>query len=148
MSLDSGAQTIRLGGAGPVSHLHGGATLTGCFFYNGSRFRGSRFKDSSFILFLTFHPSLFTIHTSLFLLSVVDCDLGFHNEVLPSCLVAGQNLSYLCVLQICFLLLLILLSLGLLLFSLEDVVDLLQWRRLEKVRISSGVDAAYYVAVR
>jgi len=43
MSLASGAQTIRLGGAGPVSHLHGGATLTGCFFtwfkVPGSRFR-------------------------------------------------------------------------------------------------------------
>jgi hypothetical protein len=32
MNLAPGVQTIRLGGAGPVSHLHGGATLTGCFF--------------------------------------------------------------------------------------------------------------------
>jgi hypothetical protein len=32
MNLASGAQTIRLGWAGPVSYLHGRATLTGCFF--------------------------------------------------------------------------------------------------------------------
>jgi len=32
MSLDTGAQTIRLGWAGPVSRLHGSAVLTGCFF--------------------------------------------------------------------------------------------------------------------
>jgi hypothetical protein len=31
-SLVSGAQTIRPGWAGPVSYLHSGATLTGCFF--------------------------------------------------------------------------------------------------------------------
>jgi len=31
MNLASGAQTIRLGWAGPVSYLHGRATLTGCF---------------------------------------------------------------------------------------------------------------------
>jgi hypothetical protein len=32
MSLASGVQTIRLSGAGPVSLLHGGTTLTGYFF--------------------------------------------------------------------------------------------------------------------
>jgi len=32
MSLDSGAQTNRLGWAGPVSLLYGTAILTGCFF--------------------------------------------------------------------------------------------------------------------
>jgi hypothetical protein len=31
MSLDTGAQTMRLGWAGPVSLVHGSATLTGCF---------------------------------------------------------------------------------------------------------------------
>jgi len=51
MSLDAGAQTIRLGWAGPVSLLHGRAALTGCVFYGsrfkvqGSGFRGSRFRD-------------------------------------------------------------------------------------------------------
>ena len=33
MNLASGAQTIRLGWAGPVSYLHGRATLTGCFLF-------------------------------------------------------------------------------------------------------------------
>lgn len=32
MSLDTGAQTTRLGWAGPVSYVLGGMTLTGCFF--------------------------------------------------------------------------------------------------------------------
>ena len=32
MNLASGAQTYRLGWAGPVSFLHGRAVLTGCFY--------------------------------------------------------------------------------------------------------------------
>jgi hypothetical protein len=32
MNLAPGVQTVRLGGAGPVSFLHGRATLAGCFF--------------------------------------------------------------------------------------------------------------------
>jgi len=32
VSLDAGAQTTRLGWAGPVSFLHGRAALAGCFF--------------------------------------------------------------------------------------------------------------------
>lgn len=32
-SLDTGAQTIRPGWAGPVSYVLGGMTLTGCFLY-------------------------------------------------------------------------------------------------------------------
>jgi len=95
MSLASGAQTMRLGGAGPVSHLHGGATPTGCFsvtllpheakvLVQGSWFRGSRFKDSSFIFHPFPHPSSFIIvasllqlHTFPALLSVTDCDFAF-----------------------------------------------------------------------
>jgi hypothetical protein len=37
MNLAPGVQTVRLGGAGPVSFLHGRATLAGCFLH-GSRF--------------------------------------------------------------------------------------------------------------
>jgi len=32
MSLAHGVQTVRRGRTGPVSHLLGGVTLTGCFF--------------------------------------------------------------------------------------------------------------------
>jgi hypothetical protein len=42
-SLDSGAQTYRLGWAGPVSYLHGDAALTGCFFCRYSVFLYSVF---------------------------------------------------------------------------------------------------------
>jgi hypothetical protein len=34
MNLDTGAQTMRLGWAGPVSYVLGGMTLTGCFLGN------------------------------------------------------------------------------------------------------------------
>jgi hypothetical protein len=34
MNLAPGVQTVRLGGAGPVSFLHGRATLAGCLLFS------------------------------------------------------------------------------------------------------------------
>ena len=56
MNLASGAQTIRLGWAGPVSYLHGRATLTGCFF---------RAFTSPFQLQTLIHPSFPTLRVFL-----------------------------------------------------------------------------------
>ncbi len=57
MSLASGVQTVRLSGAGPVSNLHCGATLTGCFFELQLVWNSS-YVDYWFLYGATSFPSL------------------------------------------------------------------------------------------
>ena len=56
MSLDAGAQTIRLGWVGPVSSLHGSAALTGCFLFS--------LFDQTECLYLSRRTYIFIIHLS------------------------------------------------------------------------------------